>query len=256
MRSLFSFIKKEWLETVRSGKIIILLMLFVLLGVANPAIAKLTPWMMELMADSLAKTGMIVTEVQVDALTSWTQFFKNIPMGLISFILIYSSIFTKEYQSGTLVLMLTKGLLRYKVVFAKAVLMLFVWTVCYWICFAVTYGYTSYFGDNGIVSNLFIASACWWLFGAWVISLMVLFSVMFRSNTVVLLAVGGTVLAAYLGGMFPPIKTYMPTMLMNASSLVSHAPGTDTYVKASTAALLLSVICMVSSVPVMNKKQI
>ena len=106
MKSLFAFMKKEWLETVRSGKIVILVILFVLFGIMNPAVAKLTPWLMETLADSLAEAGMIVTAVQVDALTSWTQFFKNIPIGLIAFVLIYSNTFTKEYQSGTLVLML------------------------------------------------------------------------------------------------------------------------------------------------------
>ena len=88
MRTLFAFMKKEWLEQIRSGRLIILTILFVLLGIMNPAIAKLTPWMLEVLADSLAESGMTVTTVTVDAMTSWTQFFKNIPMGLIAFILL------------------------------------------------------------------------------------------------------------------------------------------------------------------------
>ena len=49
----------------------------------NPAIAKLTPWLMEQFATSLQESGLVVTEVIVNAMTSWTQFYKNIPMGLI-----------------------------------------------------------------------------------------------------------------------------------------------------------------------------
>ena len=119
MKGMLAFIKKEWLETVRSGRLGILAVVFVILGIMNPAIAKMTPLMMELMTDSLAEMGMNITEVYVDAMTSWTQFFKNIPIGLIAFVLICSNTFTKEYQSGTLVLVLTKGLARYKVVAAK-----------------------------------------------------------------------------------------------------------------------------------------
>lgn len=52
--------------------------------------------MVEMLSDSMAENGLIVTNVQVDALTSWTQFFKNIPIVLIAFVLIYSDIFTKE----------------------------------------------------------------------------------------------------------------------------------------------------------------
>ena len=112
MKPLLAFIKKEYLEAARTGKITILALLFVLFGILNPAIAKMTPWIMEMLSDTLAEDGLIFTDIQVDALTSWTQFFKNLPVALIAFVLIFSDIFTKEYKSGTLLLVLTKGLSR------------------------------------------------------------------------------------------------------------------------------------------------
>ena len=137
MKPLLAFMKKEYLEAARTGKLMILMLLFVLFGIMNPAIAKLTPWLMEMMSDTIAESGLIVTDIQVDAMTSWTQFFKNIPMALIAFVLIFSDIFTREYRSGTLLLILTKGLSRYKVVLAKALILLSLWTFGYGICFAV-----------------------------------------------------------------------------------------------------------------------
>ena len=119
MKTLFAFVKKEWMDLVRSGRLMILAILFVLLGILSPAIAKLTPWMMESMGSAMADTGLVISAVRVDAMTSWTQFFKNIPMALIAFVLMTGGTFTKEYESGTLVLMLTRGLARYKVVLAK-----------------------------------------------------------------------------------------------------------------------------------------
>ena len=194
MKPLAAFTKKEYLETVRTGKIIILILLFVLFGIMNPAIAKLTPWLMEMMSETIAESGLIVTEVQVDAMTSWAQFFKNIPIALIAFVLLFSDIFTKEYRSGTLLLVLTKGLSRYKVVLAKTLLLLLLWTLGYAICFAITYGYNAYFWDNGIADNLFSAAAVWWLFGIWVVCLVVMFSSMVRNNTGVCLCTGGAVI--------------------------------------------------------------
>ena len=95
MRSFMTFMKKEMTEQLRSGKLMILGILFVLFGIMNPAVAKLTPWLMELMAESLAQSGMTVTEVTVSALDSWVQFFKNIPMALLAFVLLEGGIFTK-----------------------------------------------------------------------------------------------------------------------------------------------------------------
>ena len=88
MRAFFAFFKKELLELTRNGKLMVLFILFCAIGIMNPAVAKLTPWLLEVMGQELAESGMVVTGVSVDALTSWTQFFKNIPMALIAFGLI------------------------------------------------------------------------------------------------------------------------------------------------------------------------
>lgn len=155
MKPLFAFVKKEYLETVRTGKILILVLLFVVFGIMNPTIAKLTPWVMKMLSDSLTQSGLIISDIQINALTSWAQFFKNISILLIVFVMIFSDIFTKEYSSGTLVLVLTKSLSRYKVVLEKTAVLLTQWTAGYAMCFTVTYGYNAYFWDNNIANNLF-----------------------------------------------------------------------------------------------------
>lgn len=256
MKSLLALTKKEYLEAARTGKIILLVLLFVLFGIMNPAIAKLTPWMMEMMSDTMAESGLTVTDIQVDAMTSWTQFFKNIPIALVVFVLIFSDIFTKEYKSETLLLMLTKGLSRYKAVLAKTALLLSLWTVGYVTCFAITYGYNAYFWDNSIANNLFFSAAIWWLFGIWVICFIVLFSSLLKNNTSVSLCIGGAVLLAYLLGIIPKIKAYSPTILMDTNSLLVGAEETDAYMKAIIIAVFLCIVCISVSIPAINRKQL
>lgn len=256
MKPLLAFMKKEYLETVRTGKFIILVLLFVLFGIMNPAIAKLTPWMMEMISDEMAENGVLVTNIQVDAMTSWTQFFKNIPMALIAYVLIFSDIFTKEYKSGTLLLVLTKGLPRYKVVLAKTVLLLSVWTFGYGLCFAITYGYNAYFWDNGIANNLFSSIAVWWLFGIWVICLIVLFSSLLQNNTGVSLCIGGMALLAYLFGILPKVQAYSPAMLIDSKSLLMGTEEIGAYIKAIVITAALCIVCVAVSIPVINKKQL
>ena len=248
MKPLLAFIKKEYLEAARTGKITILALLFVLFGILNPAIAKMTPWIMEMLSDTLAEDGLIFTDIQVDALTSWTQFF--------AFVLIFSDIFTKEYKSGTLLLVLTKGLSRYKVVLAKTALLLSLWTVGYGIYFVITYGYNAYFWDNGIANNLFFSVAIWWLFGAWVICLIVLFSSLLQNNTGVALCIGGTVLLVYLLSVIPKVKAYSPIALMNTNSLLMGEAEMDAYMKAIVIAVFLCIVCVAVSIPVINKRQL
>ncbi len=256
MKPLFTFLKKEYLEAARTGKLMILTLLFVLFGIMNPALAKLTPWVMEMVSDTIAESGLLVTNIQVDAMTSWTQFFKNIPMALIAYVLIFSDIFTKEYKSGTLLLVLTKGLSRYKVVLAKTVLLLSLWTLGYGLCFGITYGYNAYFWDNGIAHHLFFSAAIWWLFGVWVISLIVLFSSLLQNNTGVSLCTGGTAALAYLLGILPKVQAYSPAMLLDSNSLLMGTEETDTYLKAIVVTAALCIVCVAVSFPVFNKKQL
>lgn len=256
MRSLFAFLKKEWMEQVRSGKLVILGIIFILFGIMNPAIAKLTPWMMEMFADSLAESGMIITEVEVDAMTSWVQFFKNIPMGLIVFVLMEGSIFTKEYQTGTLILALTKGLKRRNVVFAKTTVLFVLWSAFYWLCYGITYGYNAYFWDNAVAKNLGFSAICWWMFGLMVMAVMVLFSTIASNSSGVLLGTGAAVMVPYFISLLPKLARYFPSMLMDGNSLIYAVKEPKDYMTAMVITVVVTMVAIVMSVPLLNKKKI
>ena len=256
MKSFLAFFNKELLETIRSKKALILLILFVAFGIMNPAIAKLTPWLLEVLSEELADSGMNVTTVTVDAITSWVQFYKNIPMALIAFILIYSGIFTKEYESGTLILVLTKGLKRYKVVISKLLIMVLMWTIGYFLCFGITYIYTAYFWDNSIAIGLIPATFNWYLFGLFVISLMTLFSVLCKNTSNVLLLTSAVLAVIYLLSLLPKLTYYMPTSLMNSNLLLIGTENFDIYIKTVIIAILLSLGSNILSIILFNKKEI
>lgn len=251
-----AFLKKELLEQVRTGKLLILGILFVLFGIMNPAVAKLTPWLLEAFADSMAQGGMTITLSEVTAMDSWVQFFKNIPMALIAFVLIEGSIFTKEYHSGTLLLALTKGLERHKVLAAKGLVLTILWTLGYWLCYGITYAYSAYFWDNSVAQNLTLSVLCWWVFGLWVIGLVVLFSTLAKDNTLVLMGTGGMVLASSLLSFFPKLQKFLPTQLSDGNSLIYGLADGDKYMAALAIAAGMAVVCYAVSIPIFNKKQL
>ncbi len=240
------FIKKELLDSKRNGKMLILGITFVLFGIMSPALAKLTPWIMEMYADQLAETGVVVGNITVDAVSSWSQFVKNIPMAIIVYILVCGNIYTKEYQSGTLVLLLTKGLKRSEVVIAKAIFLLLGWTVGYFLVFGITYGYNAYFWDNSIMPNLCDIAVGWWLFGVFAVALTVFFSTLAGSSSGVMLGTLAGVVISYILSTIPKIAPYVPTTLMSA--------GEADITKAIIVTSILSALLLVSAIPLMNKK--
>ena len=252
----FALIKKEFSDQIRSGRFMICCLIFVLIGVMNPAVAKLTPWLLEIMADSLAESGMTVTDVNVSSLDSWVQFFKNMPMALGAFALLQGAIFTNEYERGTLILSLTKGLERYKIVLSKTVTLISLWTLGYWTCFAITYGYNEYFWDNSIAESLLFSSVCWWLFGIFIISQITLFSVIFNSYAYVALASAGVIVLSFILGFFPKISEYVPTFLTDGNSLIYGIIKPEKYAICVVITLFISAVCFALSVLSFNKKQL
>lgn len=256
MRTFLAFFRKEWLEQVRSSRIVLLIIIFVLFGIMNPAFAKITPWLMETMAESLEETGLTVTEVTVDALTSWTQFYKNIPMALIVFVLLYSGSFSTELQKGTLIPVLTKGFQRWKTVIAKYAMQLIMWTVCYWLCFVITYGYNAYFWDNSIAANIGLAAVLYWLFGVLIISIMLLLSVIAAGAGAVMTGCGAAALAMYFAGLFPYIKDYTPYRLTEGMSLLMKQTTPEKYLAAVILSLCIIALSIAGSIAIFNRKKL
>jgi len=95
-----------------------------------------------------------------------------------------------------------------------------------------------------------------WLFGIFIVSLIVLFSTLTKSNTGVLLGVGGVVLVSYLLSTLPKISKYLPTFLTDGNSLIYGIKDVNDYLAAIIITALASVICIAVSIPVFNKKQL
>lgn len=254
MKSLYAFVKKESLELIRSGKLVLLVIISCLFGIMNPFIAKITPWLMEMMSNQLAESGMSITTIKVDAITSWTQFYKNVPLLLIIFVIIMSGILTNEYQKGTLINILTKGLERWKVIIAKAMIMIGLWTICYWLCFVVTYLYNLYFWDNQIVSHMVLGASYVYLFGIWLIALILLGSTLFRTSYGVIGFVGGVFMIVYILSMVPQIQEYLPSQLLNSMSLLLSTTYPSDYLATILITLLTSIMSIGLSLVIFNKK--
>ncbi len=251
-----AFLRKEWMEWSRTGRLLILALVFTVFGIMNPALAKMTPWLMETLSDSLVDTGITTAEVTVTAMMSWSQFYKNFPIGLMIFVLMCSGSFTAEYEKGTLIPVVTKGLSRKRILAAKAVFLYGMWTALYFLCFGITYVYNAYFWDNGITGNLFFAAACTWLYGMWVIAFLVCFSVLGSGASQVLLGTGGIAMICFILGRFPKINAFLPGKLMEGMELLTKAVGREEYYAGAAVAFGMILLCMGAAAGCFDKKQL
>ena len=255
MKQLVAFIQKEFMEIVRNSKLLICGIIFALLGIMNPAIAKLTPWIIEMYSNT-SSSGIVFQKVEVTALTSWEQFYKNMPIAFIVFVLMFSGIVASELQKGTLINIVTKGMSRWKIMISKFIMMLVLWTGVYFLSYVITYFYNAFYWDNSIAKHIFFAVFCFYLFGVWLISLIILVSAFADNSTTVSLGVGGGFIVSYLLGMVPKLQDYLPTKLMDSLILIVGQAEPGEYVPAIIIVLCLIIANIVLGIIFFNKKNL
>ena len=251
-----AFVKKEWMEMTRTGRLFILFVVFLVFGIMNPAIAKLTPKLLEMMKDQMADTGITVGSAKVNAMSSWTQFYKNAPMVLIITVLMFSGVLIGEYQRGTLVQVVTKGLSRVKIMLSKMLTVYGTWTVMFAVYFGVTLGYTKYFWGKDKAENLILGVTAYWLFGMLILSFLMLFSAISENVGQVLLGCGGCVLFMVFANYIPKCKEYLPLRLMEGLSAMNGGLGGSDYTAAFLVAGALTIISSILAVVLFNKRSI
>lgn len=220
MKGFVPFFKKEWMEMSRSGKLFVLLLLFVFFGILSPAIAKGTPYLYKAMEGSLKEQGITITDITVNALTCWQQYYKNLSMELLVFMLFFAGILTNEYQKNTLILMVTKGVRKPLILSVKFCFSLVIFSACYWLCYGITYLYSTLFWDNSIASYLFVASFFSYLFGVLLLALLFLFSTIVTNVLNVLLLMGASIAVFYGMTFFTTIKKVSPMLLLSGMDLL------------------------------------
>ena len=251
-----AFLKKEWMESVRTGRLLILTIIFVLLGIMNPAIAKLTPWLMDMMKESIADSGLAVGEVTVNAMTSWTQYYKNASIVLIVMVLLSSTTFTNEYQKGTLIQVVTKGLSRRKIFFSKLLTGYVTWTVLFLLYTGVTFAYTMYFWGEDEVPNLIYGIVFFWFLGMMIMSLLAMFGTLSSNSGQVLLGTGGFLFITILLGYVPSISKVMPLKLLDGLQLCNEKALVSDFTGALIFSSVTIVICVIIGMLAFDKKKL
>ncbi len=257
MSSLICFTKKEFKSYLRSTKTFVLLALFIVFGVLNPLFAKLIPFLMDILNEAMSSMGMDLPAGMFIAsdIDSWMQFYENAYLYMMIFFIMMGNIFTKEYDS-TLILILTKGFERYKVLTSKALTLCTLWTVYYLVYLGSTALSTYLIFDVRLAQSIGISTFYLWLAGIWMCALVVFFSTVAKSMGVVIAGTLGITFLLDLFAIVPKIAKFLPTSLMNGSALVNGSKTADDYIWALVVLLVSGAAAIAVSVPLFNKKQI
>lgn len=254
MRGYIPFIKKEFTEQLRTFRVLIIFAVFFIFGMMSPLLAKMLPDIMS----GMEIQGMTITIPEATAMDAYGQFFKNTTqMGVIVILLVFGGIISNELTKGTLINILAKGLGRHTVILAKYTAALILWTLTFLSSALVNQGYTMYLFDTSKVKNIVFSMFCFWLFVAFLLSLIILSSILTGGSF------GGLILTAVvLGGLlllnvFPNAEKVNPIYL--SSHNLEFLSGSLKPAEAVTPILItiiLIVVTLTASISLFNKKKL
>lgn len=254
MRGYIAFVKKEFIEHLRTYKLLVLMGVFLILGMMNPLIAKLTPEVLKL----LPMEGIQITVPDPTAIDSYMQFFKNgTSIGLVVLVLVFCGMLVNELTKGTLINILTKGLTRSAVIMAKITASILLWSGALGISVLTTYLYTIYLFPTGDIYHLPLSIFCLWLFGVFLLSVLMFTSTLCKSIYGSLLGTGGVVVLLNLMGLIPNSTKYNPITLAttNLSMLAKDYQTSDPIYAILIAAALILLLTTLSCT-IFRKKRI
>lgn len=254
MNYYISFLKKEIRESVRTYKLIIMLVAFIFIGIMSPMLAKLTPELLK----SLQSDSMQIVIHDTTAIDSWTQFFKNLnQIGFLALLIIFSDSLPKEIQSGTLINVITKGVSRKSIIWGKMSVAWLLWTISYIPGALVAWGYTEYYWGNDGMKHLFLGLLGSWAFGILLLTLLILGEVIGKTLYGGLLVAGGCVVVMFILNIIPDLEKYNPLFLTTANvTLMQGGYQPEDYVKAFIVSAVIMVAAIISSVCVFDKSNL
>lgn len=254
MKHYFAFIKKELLDSIRTYKMLIMLLVFFAFGIMNPLTAKMTPDLLK----AVMPKGMSITMADPTGFDSWTQFFKNISqMGFIVMVCIFSGVLGTELSKGTLINMLTKGLSRSAVILSKYTSMALIWTMSFLLSFFVTWGYTAYLFPDDKPVNLLFSVFCLWVFGMFLLALLLFAATLVKNNYGCLLITGAGIVVCMLCNIIPSAHKYNPLSLASKNmDLITDTIKASTVYSCVWVTGALTLVFIALTVLIFRKKQL
>lgn len=254
MKAFVAFTTKEFTEYIRTYKLFILLIVFVIFGFLSPITAKYLPQIFDMAGLDADAMGL----GDPTAVDSFAQIFKNVgQMGLLVVVIIYSGIMANEFSKGTLINMLTKGLKRSTVILSKTFSSVLCWTVAYLLSLGISYGYTALYFDVEGYPHVFAAFFGLWLYGVLLLVLVILGGTLFKNVVGSLLLTGGVAVVLTLINLVPSFQKYNPASLAtDGLALITAQKELGDLMPAIILCGAAIIGCIAASVLLFNKKQI
>lgn len=240
MKGAGALLRKELLEQWRTSRLPVVTVVFLLVGLSSPLLARFTPEILEAVGGDQFQI-VLPTPTAADA---YDQLAKNLgQFGILIAVLLAMGAVATEKERGTAALLLTKPVSRGAFLAAKLAAIAITLGVASAVAFAGGWFYTFVLFEPLPIAGFVAAAALQWL------SLVAFAAITFVGSTLTrsALAAAGLGIAAFIVvgilGIVPAIAPYLPTGLgAPARALALGQSGTDVFAPTVAAIVLIAAL--------------
>jgi len=251
-----TFAGKEFTENLRTKKLLALACVFILLALMSVLTAR---FMVEILTAALsaeeAFAGMVIPDpVWTD---SYAQLYSNLTqIGMLAFVMLFMGVILHEKSTGTIDLMLAKGLTPTVFVLSKyAVAGIIALAALYFAVFT-TYVYTLLLFDyGGQIGNILIGAVPLGVFMLMMLALTLMWSAIAKS-TAISAMLGIVTFFLFIPIEFiPVVGLYSPSRLLGHGLTLSAGGSAENLFVQIIAAIAVSVLALAAAVVVLRRRE-
>lgn len=255
MKPTWYFLKKELLEAWRNYHILIITIVFVIFGIEGPLMAKLTPDILKMAANSSQIVIKLPDPTSVDA---WQQYYKNMTqIGIYLLAVIFSGTVSSELSRGTLINLVTKGLPRYAIILSKYIMAMIQWIIAVLLAFLINWAYTAYYFPDTKTPNIWMGMWPLLVFGLLFVAVTILGSTFGKSNYMGFLLAVAVFIVLTLLNMFRNVKRWNPISLVSDNmSLVRGTEKITHLLPAIWVTIGFATVIVILAITILKKKRL
>jgi len=249
------------MESIKTVKGIVLLLIFLTIGISSPLLAKLTPEILKMASDDTTKEMMDMLSAFIppaNSESSYSQFFSNFnQIGLLALIIVFAGLVANEKSKNTAAYILTQNISRRTFILSKFLSSVVFTFVSVIITVGAQIFYTNYLFDDQIIElkYVLIFSALLLLYLFFILSIVIFSSVLTKTVTSSTFIAFLIFIAANILTGIPKIGKYMPPEINNFGILTQTKD-----IKDLTANIIITAICsvvfIIASLEIFNRQEL
>ena len=252
-----AFIAKEFTESIRTKRLLVMMCVFAILAIMGVFMAR---FIGEILAALISADGGAPFTIEVPP-PVWTDSYAQVyssfvEMGIIALIMLFMGAILREKRTGTIDLMMAKGLTPTVFVLSKFAVAAAITLLALFTAVFTAFGYTFLLFDYaGSIGNVLIGAVSFSVFLLMMLAITLLWSAVANSTAIAAVLGLGSFFVIMLLDIIPVVGRFTPSGIVSYSVALSVGDGQEMLIARIIVAIAISALSLLTAIWVLRRRE-